>query len=104
MQVDGLSWRATTTLFGRTFRAQGWRTLGIGFNATLLRDVPFSALYFGIYESLKKQLPIESFHTRNLVCASCAAAIAGILTLPFDVIKTKQPTMLGSDMSRSPDF
>lgn len=104
MQVDGLSWGATTSLFQQTFRAQGWRTLGIGFSATLLRDVPFSALYFGIYETLKKQLPIESFHTKNIACASCAAAIAGILTLPFDVIKTRQQTMLGSDMSRSPSI
>jgi len=104
MQVDGLSWGATTSLFQQTFRAQGWRTLGIGFSATLLRDVPFSALYFGIYETLKKQLPIESFHTKNIACASCAAAIAGILTLPFDVMKTRQQTMLGSDMSRSPSI
>ena len=81
MQVDGLSWSATTSLFQQTFRAQGWRTLSIGFSATLLRDVPFSALYFGIYETLKKRLPIESFHAKNITCASCAAAIAGILTL-----------------------
>jgi len=75
------------------------RNLGLvglykGASACLLRDVPFSAIYFPTYSHLKKDLFGES-QTRKLgiVQLLTAGAIAGMpaayLTTPCDVIKTR---------------
>lgn len=65
-----------------------------GASACLLRDVPFSAIYFPTYSHLKKDVFGES-PTKNLgvVQLLTAGAIAGMpaayLTTPCDVIKTR---------------
>jgi solute carrier family 25 (mitochondrial aspartate/glutamate transporter), member 12/13 len=65
-----------------------------GASACLLRDVPFSAIYFPTYSHLKKDLFGES-PTKKLgvVQLLTAGAIAGMpaayLTTPCDVIKTR---------------
>ncbi|KAK5993249.1 Electrogenic aspartate/glutamate antiporter SLC25A12 [Cladobotryum mycophilum] len=75
------------------------RNLGLmglykGASACLLRDVPFSAIYFPTYSHLKKDLFGES-PTKKLgvVQLLTAGAIAGMpaayLTTPCDVIKTR---------------
>lgn len=82
-------------------RSAAWivRNLGIvglykGASACLLRDVPFSAIYFPTYNHLKKDLFGES-QTKKLGILQLltAGAIAGMpaayLTTPCDVIKTR---------------
>ncbi len=75
------------------------RNLGLvglykGASACLLRDVPFSAIYFPTYAHLKKDLFGES-QTKKLGVLQLltAGAIAGMpaayLTTPCDVIKTR---------------
>lgn len=75
------------------------RNLGIvglykGASACLLRDVPFSAIYFPTYNHLKRDMFGES-QTKKLgvVQLLTAGAIAGMpaayLTTPCDVIKTR---------------
>jgi solute carrier family 25 aspartate/glutamate transporter 12/13 len=75
------------------------RNLGLvglykGASACLLRDVPFSAIYFPTYNHLKRDLFGES-QTKKLgiVQLLTAGAIAGMpaayLTTPCDVIKTR---------------
>ena len=75
------------------------RNLGLvglykGASACLLRDVPFSAIYFPTYSHLKKDLFGES-QTKKLGVLQLltAGAIAGMpaayLTTPCDVIKTR---------------
>jgi hypothetical protein len=71
-----------------------------GFRATILRDVPYSALQFAFYEQFKKfakknykgeQLPLGI----DLLTGSLAGGIAGAVTTPLDVVKTllqTQPT------------
>lgn len=75
------------------------RNLGLvglykGASACLLRDVPFSAIYFPTYSHLKKDLYGESpTHKLSIVQLLTAGAIAGMpaayLTTPCDVIKTR---------------
>jgi solute carrier family 25 aspartate/glutamate transporter 12/13 len=75
------------------------RNLGLvglykGATACLLRDVPFSAIYFPTYNHLKRDYFGES-HTKKLGILQLltAGAIAGMpaayLTTPCDVIKTR---------------
>ncbi|XP_016340530.1 solute carrier family 25 member 39-like isoform X1 [Sinocyclocheilus anshuiensis] len=78
----------------------GWFSLWRGWGPTVLRDVPFSALYWFNYELVKAQLyeryraPQTSF-TISFTAGAVSGAIAAILTLPFDVVKTRRQIQLG---------
>ncbi|KAF8346951.1 mitochondrial carrier domain-containing protein [Amanita rubescens] len=76
------------------------RQLGIlglyrGATACLLRDIPFSAIYFPAYSHLKKDVFNEGYHGKHLSVLEtlAAAGIAGMpaayLTTPADVVKTR---------------
>lgn len=75
------------------------RNLGIlglykGASACLLRDVPFSAIYFPTYNHLKRDMFGESPQKKlGVIQLLTAGAIAGMpaayLTTPCDVIKTR---------------
>ncbi|KAL7625317.1 mitochondrial aspartate-glutamate transporter agc1 [Parahypoxylon ruwenzoriense] len=98
LQVQGEVAKATE---GAQKRSAMWivKNLGLaglykGASACLLRDVPFSAIYFPTYSHLKKDVFGES-PTKKLgvVQLLTAGAIAGMpaayLTTPCDVIKTR---------------
>jgi solute carrier family 25 aspartate/glutamate transporter 12/13 len=84
-----------------TKRSAMWivRHLGLvglykGASACLMRDMPFSAIYFPTYSHLKKDFFGESPSKKlGIVQLLTAGAIAGMpaayLTTPFDVIKTR---------------
>ncbi|GLB35821.1 putative mitochondrial carrier (TC 2.A.29) family protein [Lyophyllum shimeji] len=76
------------------------RQLGIlglykGASACLLRDIPFSAIYFPAYWHLKKDLFNEGYNGKQLSFLEtlAAAGVAGMpaayLTTPADVVKTR---------------
>lgn len=76
------------------------RQLGIlglyrGASACLLRDIPFSAIYFPVYSHLKKDVFHEGYNGKQLGFLETlgSAAIAGMpaayLTTPADVVKTR---------------
>lgn len=76
------------------YRREG--TLGFyrGFQATLQREIPFACLQYPAYEYLKAAWKLRSAEEdiapwKGAVCGSLAGAIAGILTTPLDVIKTR---------------
>lgn len=64
-----------------------------GFFITLFRDIPFAAIQFGIYESLKQKVKwIAGRDARPFeaaVCGCIAGSIAAALTTPLDVVKTR---------------
>ena len=75
---------------------KGLGLLGLykGASACLLRDVPFSAIYFPTYAHLKKdyfkESPSHKLNTWELLLAGAAAGMpAAYLTTPADVIKTR---------------
>lgn len=76
-------------------RELGFRGLYKGAAACLLRDIPFSAIYFSVYANLKKRVFGEGMNGKRLgpLELLSAGAIAGMpaayLATPADVIKTR---------------
>lgn len=79
-----------------------------GYSPTLLRDVPFSAIYWWAYESIKKEVPAPSripgeglrTLTHSFICGGAAGMMAALVTCPIDVIKTlRQKTLTGAERS-----
>ncbi|KAM6914066.1 mitochondrial glutathione transporter SLC25A39 isoform 1-T1 [Lycodopsis pacificus] len=78
----------------------GLLSLWRGWGPTVLRDVPFSALYWFNYELVKARLCERSRVTQanfsiSFTAGAVSGAIAAILTLPFDVVKTRRQIQLG---------
>ncbi|CAI7908427.1 unnamed protein product [Closterium sp. NIES-54] len=75
---------------------EGFRGLYAGYGSFLLRDLPFDAIQFAIYEQLKIQL--KKTLKRDLkdpemaVVGAISGAITGAVTTPLDVIKTRLMT------------
>ncbi|XBW35105.1 hypothetical protein QEN19_000668 [Hanseniaspora menglaensis] len=78
---------------------EGTRVFYSGYGATLLRDLPFSAIQFALYEKFRQiscqittkrddQLGV----TEELLVGGLAGAIAGAITTPLDVVKTRLQT------------
>ncbi|ESO93484.1 hypothetical protein LOTGIDRAFT_232578 [Lottia gigantea] len=99
-QSEKMTYREIFTALLQRSRQRGVISLWIGLGSTLLRDVPFSAVYWLSYESAKSKVlrtrgsselrPFESF-----VSGAGAGSIAAIITNPFDVIKTHRQIQLG---------
>lgn len=68
---------------------KGIKTLWTGILPTLLRDVPFSAIYWGTYENTKKRFVYKREFVRNFVCGYISGCLAAIITNPIDVVKTR---------------
>lgn len=84
---------------GQIIKQLGLRGLYKGASACLLRDVPFSAIYFPTYANIKLHLFNYDPHDPNkkhslntwqlLVSGAMAGAPAAFFTTPADVIKTR---------------
>ncbi|ERT02848.1 solute carrier family 25 (mitochondrial aspartate/glutamate transporter), member 12/13 [Sporothrix schenckii 1099-18] len=98
LQVQG---EVAKNVQGAPKRSAMWivRNLGLvglykGASACLLRDVPFSAIYFPTYSHLKKDMfgesPTKKLGVLQLLTAGAIAGMpAAYLTTPCDVIKTR---------------
>ncbi|KAI8899753.1 mitochondrial carrier domain-containing protein [Globomyces pollinis-pini] len=90
------NYKNTYHAFQQIYQKRGLFGLYYGWSATLLRDVPFSAIQFTIYETMKSfflrhsnqnnQSELTIFH--DCLSGGTAGAIAGGITTPLDVIKT----------------
>lgn len=64
LQAEKQSYRQVTDCIRSAVQTEGWRSLWRGFGPTLLRDVPFSAMYWHNYEKGKIWL-CERYKTRE---------------------------------------
>ncbi|XP_063006890.1 probable mitochondrial glutathione transporter SLC25A40 isoform X1 [Melospiza melodia melodia] len=77
----------------------GWLSLWQGWASTILRDVPFSAMYWYNYERFKKMMCKEvgahepTFFV-SFTSGAASGSIAAVVTQPFDVVKTHRQTQL----------
>ncbi|CAI5790379.1 solute carrier family 25 member 39 isoform X1 [Podarcis lilfordi] len=100
MQSRQLSYRELRVCIQSAVAQDGWFSLWRGWGPTVLRDVPFSALYWYNYELVKDWLCTRFCLTEATFMVSFAAGaisgtVAAILTLPFDVVKTQRQIQLG---------
>jgi hypothetical protein len=99
---SGYNYRGTTDAFRTIVRTEGFGAMFSGYKATIFRDLPFSALQFAFYEQEQEWakhwvgsrdigLPFE------ILTATTAGGMAGVLTCPLDVVKTRIQTQQNPD-------
>jgi len=74
----------------RQLRSSGIKSLWTGLVPTLWRDVPFSAIYWTLYEYSRKTIFRKKDFWGHFSAGAFSGSIAAMLTIPFDVIKTRQ--------------
>lgn len=100
---SGYNYRGTFHALRTIYQQEGFRELFSGYKATLFRDLPFSALQFAFYEQEQKiaknwmgskdiGLPLE------ILTGASAGGMAGVLTCPMDVVKTRIQTELDPEI------
>jgi len=85
LESDRFHYRGLTSAVSSILREEGPRGLCRGLFPTLVRDVPFSALYLASYEALKSC----TSSSNHCVSALGAGLVASLLTQPADVVKTR---------------
>lgn len=91
MQSEKMSYSEVGEAFKKMIKQFGVRGLFKGLLPTIMRDAPFSSVYWATYETFKR---FKEITQPNLLESFMGGAIAGglaaFLTCPFDVIKTHQ--------------
>ncbi|XP_068616053.1 mitochondrial glutathione transporter SLC25A40 [Brachionichthys hirsutus] len=105
LQAEKQSYRQLTDCIRGAVRSGGWLSLWRGLGATLLRDVPFSAMYWSNYEMGKKWLcerydASEPTLAITFTSGAVSGSVAAIVTLPFDVVKTRRQVELGELLAK----
>jgi len=99
MQSQKMPWSDVQKCLKELVKTQGVRGLWSGYTATLLRDVPFSAMYWPLYEQCKSTMNLYTSNRDAFFVNFCSGAFAGsvasTVTLPFDVIKSIKQSEIG---------
>ena len=96
---SGYNYRGSLDAARTIIRQEGISAVFYGYKATIFRDLPFSALQFAFYEQ-------EQIWARNyagsrdiglgleIATATSAGGLAGVMTCPLDVVKTRIQTQI----------
>eukprot|EP01080_Neovahlkampfia_damariscottae_P007218 gene7218-11534_t len=80
-------------IISTTIKENGLRSIWKGMSPTLLRDVPFSGLYWYLYEKNKLRIQNQSMNLNpfiiNFLSGASSGMISAIVTNPIDVVKTR---------------
>lgn len=99
---SGYNYRSTSDALRTIIRQEGFSALFYGYKATIFRDLPFSALQFAFYEQ-EHRLAKEWVGSRDIglgleiLTAVTAGGMAGVITCPMDVVKTRIQTQQNPD-------
>lgn len=78
------------------WKAKGVRGFFAGYGSLVIRELPFDAIQFPLYELFKvrwaeaKQAKLTT--VESSICGSAAGAVAAAITTPLDVVKTRLMT------------
>lgn len=102
MQSQKLSYHEIGKAVSLLIKTEGIFRMWNGLNATLLRDVPFSCLYWLNYENFKRYFNKYDYSfSFSFIAGAISGSIAAIITLPFDVVKTHRQIELGHQLAAS---
>jgi len=96
---SGYNYRSTVDASRTIIRQEGFSALFHGYKATIWRDLPFSAIQFACYEQ-EQNWAREWAGGRDIglglevLTASTAGGMAGVITCPLDVVKTRIQTQI----------
>ncbi|ROW05290.1 hypothetical protein VSDG_00136 [Cytospora chrysosperma] len=96
---SGYNYRGTVDAARTIVRAEGFSSLFSGYQATLYRDLPFSALQFMFYEQFQSWAR-QWKESRDLgtplefLTGAAGGGLAGAMTCPLDVVKTRLQTQV----------
>lgn len=96
---SGYNYRSTLHATRTIIREEGFAALFYGYRATLFRDLPFSALQFAFYEQeqnwAKQYVGGKDIGLGlEILTATTAGGLAGVMTCPLDVVKTRIQTQV----------
>lgn len=105
--TSGYNYRSTLDAFRTIVRTEGVAALFHGYKATIFRDLPFSALQFAFYEQEQALARQWMGGSRDIglgleiLTATTAGGLAGVITCPLDVVKTRIQTRVNEPMGSS---
>ncbi|EFY92662.1 mitochondrial carrier protein [Metarhizium acridum CQMa 102] len=96
---SGYNYRGTLDAARTIVRTEGASALFYGYKATLYRDLPFSALQFMFWEQFHAWARVykqsrEIGVPLELLTGAAAGGLAGVITCPLDVVKTRLQTQV----------
>lgn len=96
---SGYNYRGTVDAARTIVRSEGFLTLFSGYQATLYRDLPFSALQFMFYEQFQAwarqfQGSRDIGTPLEFLTGAAGGGLAGAMTCPLDVVKTRLQTQV----------
>ncbi len=97
--VSGYNYKSMPDAVRTIVRNEGFAALFYGYKATLFRDLPFSALQFMFYEQAQTWArrwrdSREIGWQLELLTGAAAGGLAGTITCPLDVVKTRLQTQI----------
>lgn len=98
MQSRPLSNAEIVSVVQQSIKVSGIQSLWTGWGPMIMRDVPFSVIYWYGYETIKGMLPIEKLFMKSFCAGFSAGTIATILTHPMDLTKTRRQILLGENV------
>lgn len=103
---SGYNYRSTLDAARTIVRVEGFSALFYGYQATLYRDLPFSALQFMFWEQFR-DWAVQWKGSRDLgtplefLTGAAGGGLAGAMTCPLDVVKTRLQTQVNRDTEPS---
>ena len=104
---SGYNYRGTIDAARTIVQQEGTSALFHGYKATIFRDLPFSALQFAFYEQERNWAKRWKGSTDlgiglELATAASAGGVAGVMTCPLDVVKTRIQTQINPPETVTP--
>lgn len=90
MQVHGSEFRSMVVCARTVWRTEGLSAFYVSYPTTLMMTVPFTAVQFSAYESLKKVLNPRGEYSpvTHAIAGGLSGGVAAAVTTPLDVAKT----------------